>query len=331
MQSSSNIDEITELLAESTVTAKPVNTRQYLYKASPLIRQSKEENQEERRRKALEEQQRRRRDFTDLARNLALFKPIFEEFSDEEVENDDEVDEKKSKEAQDLMDHEIFLPENETREIKRKTRGGKRKTKGGNPYRNQLMYAECMQGVPNDLEANWYVVMCPVGKRCLVTSAKGMTISRFRSGRIMHLFESNLPGGSSLYNGNKTSDYCILDCVFDENTATYYVLDLMCWKGHTVYDCDTEFRFYWLRTKLSELEPPSGKTSLYKFKPLDIHCCGGEELSSLITNPQQFGYEPDGLLFFDKRTQYVIGDTPLCGWVGFDKIPEVFGNIEIRV
>ncbi|CAG8772556.1 12557_t:CDS:2, partial [Racocetra fulgida] len=55
-------------------------------------------------------------------------------------------------------------------------------------------------------------------------------------------FESPLPAGSSSYKGNKTTDYCILDCIYDQTTFTYYVLDMMCWKGHPIYDCDTEFR-----------------------------------------------------------------------------------------
>jgi snurportin-1 len=70
------------------------------------------------------------------------------------------------------------------------------------------------------------------------------------------------------------ADYCILDCIYHEPTRTYYVLDVMCWRGHPVYDSEvirnhslittvgtllrdivqTEFRFYWARTKLAEQE-----------------------------------------------------------------------------
>jgi len=58
----------------------------------------------------------------------------------------------------------------------------------------------------------------------------------------MNVFESVLPAGANSYKGNKTTDYCILDCIYDQTKFTYYVLDLMCWKGHPIYDCDTEFR-----------------------------------------------------------------------------------------
>lgn len=33
------------------------------------------------------------------------------------------------------------------------------------------------------------------------------------------------------------SDYTILDCIYSEVDRTYYILDVMCWRGHPVYDC----------------------------------------------------------------------------------------------
>src|ERR1043165_2688293 len=110
---------------------------------------------------------------------------------------------------------------------------------------------------------------------------------QFLIGSIMNVFESILPAGANSYKGNKTTDYCILDCIYDQTTFTYYVLDLMCWKGHPIYDCDTEFRFvqifslniscnpcnlllnifekfsrfYWLNTKFTEIERPTANTS----------------------------------------------------------------------
>lgn len=35
-----------------------------------------------------------------------------------------------------------------------------------------------------------------------------------------------------------TSDYTVLDCIYSELTRTFYILDLMCWKGHPVYDSE---------------------------------------------------------------------------------------------
>ncbi len=32
-------------------------------------------------------------------------------------------------------------------------------------------------------------------------------------------------------------DYTILDCIYSDVDRTYYILDVMCWRGHPVYDC----------------------------------------------------------------------------------------------
>lgn len=101
-----------------------------------------------------------------------------------------------------------------------------------------------------------------------------MTIARIPSGSVLKKFPSALPSGSHKTNSS-TEAYCILDCIFHEHDATFYVLDVMCWKvrtrictlshrhlttharepvlqGYVLYNCTTEFRLYWLRDKLSE-------------------------------------------------------------------------------
>ncbi|CAA6659924.1 unnamed protein product [Spirodela intermedia] len=44
----------------------------------------------------------------------------------------------------------------------------------------------------------------------------------------------------------------ILDCIFHEPDQTYYVIDMVCWRGYSLYDCSAEFRFFWLNSKLIE-------------------------------------------------------------------------------
>ena len=45
-----------------------------------------------------------------------------------------------------------------------------------------------------------------------------------------------------MHGGTCKSYYCadstVLDCVYNELEKTYYVLDLMCWNGHSVYDTE---------------------------------------------------------------------------------------------
>ncbi|CAG8529794.1 6181_t:CDS:2 [Diversispora eburnea] len=325
------IEEISNMLSVNSITAISGMSRQKHYKTSPLLVKDKVATQEERRLRALEDQKKRRRDLTMHARNLALYKPT-EVFSDEESEIDEENDLESNKQAQLKTKRRLELEEEDIEFIPKKARhkgrfrGNKQKCKSRNPYRNQIMFAEWMHEIPGDLEENWYVVLCPIGKRCLVVSAKGKTICRLRNGYVMNVFESILPAGSNNYSGNKNSDFCILDCIYDQKTFTYYVLDMMCWKGHPIYDCETEFRFYWLTTKLAEIDTPTQDISTYSFIPLTTYLANYKNLKFLISDPHRFGYRPDGLLFFNKYTQYVFGETPLCGWVGIEKVDEIFST-----
>lgn len=58
------------------------------------------------------------------------------------------------------------------------------------------MYSETMETVPEDFMENWVMMICPKGKRCLVTSGGGYTVARSRRGFIINKFQSVLPNGS---------------------------------------------------------------------------------------------------------------------------------------
>ncbi|KAF9140771.1 hypothetical protein BGX30_006012 [Mortierella sp. GBA39] len=134
-----------------------------------------------------------------------------------------------------------------------------RKHKDRNPFRDQMMMPETMTDIPTDLDTSYYIVPLPIGHRCFVISADGKTTARLPSGQLLvAAFESCLPAGSNQYRGNRRSDYCILDCVYSSVTRTFWTIDIMCWRGHPVYECETEFRFWWLRGKLAEIESLQG-------------------------------------------------------------------------
>lgn len=177
----------------------------------------------------------------------------------------------------------------------------------------------------------------------------GQTVVRLRSGRVLSKFESILPAGSSTYRGNKVTDYCILDCIFDPVHWVFYVLDIMCWKGHSIYDCDTEFRFvsfhisismvslqvltsrsrfFWVATKIQpdEMDKPNAVNQFYKFQPL--RAASTTELKNVVSNPRAYmppgvQAEVDGYLFYNRQTQYELGTTPLVCWVSVDKVQEL--------
>uniref|UniRef100_A0A224Z910 Snurportin-1 n=1 Tax=Rhipicephalus zambeziensis TaxID=60191 RepID=A0A224Z910_9ACAR len=194
-------------------------------------------------------------------------------------------------------------------------------------YKNRLMLSEWLVDIPEDFAENWLVVPCPVAKRCLVVSSKGCTKSYARNGYRIAMFSSLLPGGSKFSDG-KHSDFCLLDCVFSEVHRTYYILDLLCWKSHPVYDSEAEFRFYWRDEKLNEFpqikETPEGSRRC-RFVTLPRYPCTKEAISALMNSPLPFEDEMDGLLLYHKKGHYFEGVSPLVGWLKPYMVPEILG------
>ncbi|XP_004712107.1 snurportin-1 [Echinops telfairi] len=263
------MEELSQALASSFSVSQDLNST-----AAPHPRLSQYKSkcssfeQGERRRRLLELQKSKRLDFVNHARRLA-------EDDWAGMESEEEEEEKKDDEE---MDVDI----------------GKKLPKR---YANQLMLSEWLIDVPADLGQEWIVVVCPVGKRALIVASRGSTSAYTKSGYCVNRFPSLLPGGNRR-NSATAKDYTILDCIYSEVNQTYYVLDVMCWRGHPVYDCQTDFRFYWMHSKLPEEGGLGEKTKL---------------------NPV------DGLLFYHKQTHYSPGSTPLVGWLRPYMVSDVLG------
>ncbi|XVF49632.1 hypothetical protein PTKIN_Ptkin04bG0029000 [Pterospermum kingtungense] len=179
-------------------------------------------------------------------------------------------------------------------------------------FARQLMLPEWMIDVPDRLSQDWYVFARPAGKRCFVVSSNGTTVSRQRNGSILHHFPSALPAGAKTRDGSGSAQsYCILDCIFHELDQTYYVIDIVCWNGYSLYDCTAEFRFYWLNSKLEEsgaCNPPSYYHK-FRFSAVSVYTCDQSGLYAAYTGVVP--YVKDGLLFFNKHAHYESGNTPL--------------------
>ncbi|KAI9288713.1 hypothetical protein BC943DRAFT_357569 [Umbelopsis sp. AD052] len=303
---------ISSLLETTSLTPKQPDVHKL--DKSPLGSRTREQTQEERRKKALQLQKRSRQNQIEYARRLA-----FEKTTVSQEDSDDEP----ATETADIVDDDMGEG-SKGQPKQRRTR----KMKKQDAFRDQVMFAEWLIDVPGDLYENWCVVPCPVGKRCLVISSNGQTTARLRSGRVLNKFESILPAGSSTYKGNKVTDYCILDCIFDPVHWVFYVVDIMCWKGHPIYDCDTEFRFFWVATKIQadEMDVPNAGNQFYKFQALQA--ASTTELKNVIANPYAFmppnvKANLDGYLFYNRETQYVVGTTPLVCWLSIDKVQEL--------
>lgn len=167
------------------------------------------------------------------------------------------------------------------------------------------------------------MVACPWGKRCLIVSAKGSTTAYGRNGYRVNSFPSHLPGGNRQQPG-RFRDNAILDCIYHEVEKTFYVLDLMNWKDNPVYDSDTDFRYFWMMSKMQEL-PEVGEVSKlnpYKFIPLQYHSCKRDTLETVFQTMTQ---QIDGVLFYHKKAHYTFGRSPLVVWLKPYMISEMLG------
>ncbi|CAB3376085.1 Hypothetical predicted protein [Cloeon dipterum] len=181
-------------------------------------------------------------------------------------------------------------------------------------FGKMLMQSEWMEEVPGDLMENWYLVPCPVGKRCIVISETKICRGFSLSGKF--LFQT-----SALLKEGKVSR-TILDCIYSKETSTIFILDVILWAGYSMVNCETEFRFYWLKSKFEENPELLERPNAYKFHPLPHALATNTEtaLESL-----DFTEKLDGVLFYHKEAHYSAGVTPLVVWLLPFMIPEVLG------
>jgi snurportin-1 len=179
-------------------------------------------------------------------------------------------------------------------------------------FSRQLMLPEWMVDIPPYLKKDWFIMPRVEGQRCVVISANGVTLSRQRNGRILHSFPSVLSNGARTKEVVAGSHvYCVLDCIFHAPDKTYYVIDLMCWRGYFVFDCRVEFRFFWMKTKLTEtgaLCAPSAHHH-YRFSVVPVYECNVPSLQEVYSGPVPF--ERDGILFYNRHALYKPGVTLL--------------------
>lgn len=85
----------------------------------------------------------------------------------------------------------------------------------------------------------------------------------------------------------------------------------------------TEFRFFWLQSKLNDIEELGMETSnnKYVFSYVPHHVCDFSIIKELFCDM----HEPpvDGILFYHREGSYTSGDTPLVGWLKPFMLPEI--------
>lgn len=196
----------------------------------------------------------------------------------------------------------------------RASRSSKRKQEE-EAYAAQFQRPEWMLEVPSDLSPDaWSVMPKPEGESVLVIAAHGQTVSRRKNGRILHEFLSALPHGSP-QTGTGASEFSMLHCVYHEADKTYYVLDIVWWKGLDVGASDFTFRQFWLHSKLAEVPSicKSSDFNHYRFQPVPVFDCSRQGLGDAYAGNVPF--IKDGLLFYYKEGHYEEGLSPcVLGW-----------------
>ncbi|ORX84094.1 hypothetical protein BCR32DRAFT_291588 [Anaeromyces robustus] len=313
--------------AENKENDKENNTsfRKKDYKVTPFTK-TREEKQEERRRKILEEQRQKRNSLVNQARRLIEFS-----LQKDNIESDSDSDILQNN----ISDNEIYEKnenDNKKMDIDKKKKKNKRNKKKINKFKNQLMISEKLIEIPEDFKTNWIAVKIPDGISCLVISFNGITISRRNDGTILEKFYSNIPGGSPL--SKDFQNYSILDCIYNDDIKAYYVKDIMCWKGYPTYDCEAEFRFFWIQTKLSEIDLKTcNRYNQYPFLPLMSCYCIPKDLGQYLSNDLNLIIPnnivgpikpPSMILFYNKESHYILGSTPLCCHLSIDEAKILF-------
>uniref|UniRef100_A0A1B6CLR8 Snurportin-1 n=1 Tax=Clastoptera arizonana TaxID=38151 RepID=A0A1B6CLR8_9HEMI len=182
---------------------------------------------------------------------------------------------------------------------------------------NQLMYSEWLWKAPSDC-SEWLVKLCPVGKRVVLLAKGGKSFAFYKNGLYKKL-HTNLPGG----NMESIKDYCVLDCIYNNDTDFYYVLDVLYWKL-CFLNSTCDFRFYWLNNKFKE-ENYSPKLGLLQSYPIS-------DLERILNvHPHYSNDTPklDGVLFYHKQALYEPGITPLVGWLKPFMVPTIM-NIPVH-
>ncbi|KAK6616969.1 hypothetical protein RUM44_005326 [Polyplax serrata] len=290
-----------------TVSENVQHIRLKDYKARSTVN-----DQEVRRSKLLENQKRSR------GNALNNFRGVSDVFA--ELESDHEREEEMQ---------ELYLPEEHVMEWT--------ETKAKIPrLKDMFMLSEWMIKLPDNIEDKWLFVLCPVGKRCLVRSTRGYTTVFGRKGQQLAKFQSSLPNGSQIDYNRMTysnSEVTLLDCIWNSHVKSYFVLDVLSWKGQFYMDTETSFRAFWIKSKLQEMPWLSARSDQnpFPFNHLDHYQCNLDTLSLTLQQYPHFTLDTpkiDGILFYHSEAYYTPGHTPLVVWLKPFMIPEVF-RIEV--
>ncbi|GAU98534.1 hypothetical protein RvY_09667 [Ramazzottius varieornatus] len=193
----------------------------------------------------------------------------------------------------------------------------------------RLTLSEWLYEIPSDFDDNWLMIPCPLGKRCQLVTNRGRTSVHSKTGLAMMSGTSSLPGGNTTK--RQSTSFTVVDCILDPATNKFFVLDVLFWNGTSLLDSTFEFRMFWIRSRLRELDSLTLTVDhqTYDLVELATFSCTLEILEPYFSSEEAADPCIDGFLFYHKNGSYVTGTTPLVCWLKPFMVQEVL-RIPVR-
>lgn len=211
-----------------------------------------------------------------------------------------------------VADTEVEIDEGKKvgREAEGRSKDGQRTPRFKVWRESPVCMPDWMTDVPKQMSTEWCVGVRPDGRRAVVIAANGRTTVRSRNGQHLRRggpFRSRLPGGNTTEGAKGGTT--VLDCVLSEQDPNVLVaIDVMVWNDTFLYDCNFEFRQFWLQTRLGEVD--AANDTPLRFVPLQYQ---DATVDAILTAYHYAATHPfsDGLLFYHREGHYSLGTTPL--------------------
>lgn len=139
-------------------------------------------------------------------------------------------------------------------------------------YASQLSQPSWMESLPLDAVHRWLLQSRAEGARVHVVARRGRTVSRNKNGSMLHTrFSSALPHGGAAATAahagpvavavavagasaaEDASPVTALDCVWNEATQSFLVLDCLVFNNLHLSESTAEFRMHWLWQKFQDM------------------------------------------------------------------------------
>ncbi|KAK4055442.1 hypothetical protein OIO90_003280 [Microbotryomycetes sp. JL221] len=291
------------------------------------------EAQARRRKAALDAQKQRRTHAFDAARSLlsqvdSTMTALSLSASDSETGSSDEASGHSKPPANSIK--EPSFPDNEgdiamnsgasksaTNQTKsrKNTKKARRRVKYQPWAKNLLTQGEVLdlsESLPSDFDQDFCLKVCPKGKRCLCATGTSAALPNT-------VLYSRVSGRTLCRRRTALPPDCLLDCVYDEQLSVLWVLDVIRWyaQGYLV-ECDTEFRNFFLASRLSELSAqPCYAVDSTGTLPLVVVLCPvlGSPLTPSTLNPLLSSIQPASMSVNDNAKNAIPIDVSIVPYV----------------